>query len=179
MNVPEVVRRYAVTLFEAAGERNALAQVQGDVEGLVATLRQSGELISFLDNPLLGVQVQRQTLERLFSGKVQELTLNFLRLMAGRRRAALIPAALEAFLMLVEERAGVVSAQVRSAAELSQEQRERLRARLAAYTGKQVRLEVRVDGSLRGGLVARVGDVVFDGSVNMHLERLRRRLVGT
>jgi F-type H+-transporting ATPase subunit delta len=73
----------------------------------------------------------------------------------------------------------VVQAQVRAAFELSADQVERLVARLSAYTGKQVRLEVQLDRSLRGGMIARVGDTVFDGSLATQLERLHQRLVGT
>ena len=84
--------------------------------------------------------------------------------------------ALEGFLEEVAERAGVVSAEVRSAVELSPQQQERLRECLEQYTGRKVLLETQVDAGVRGGVVARVGDTVFDGSVNTHLERLRQRL---
>ena len=178
MNAPEVVRRYANTLLEAADETGATADVQRDVEGLVATLRQSGELAEFLANPLIGAQVQAEALKQLFSGKVEALTSNFLQLMGVRGRAAIIAAALEGFLELVAEREGVVGAEVRSAVELSPEQQQRLQERLERYTGRKVRLEARVDSVVRGGVVARVGDTVFDGSVNTHLERLRQRLAG-
>jgi F-type H+-transporting ATPase subunit delta len=98
--------------------------------------------------------------------------------MGVRGRAAIIAAALEGFLELVAEREGVISAEVRSAVELSPEQQQRLQERLERYTGRKVRLEARVDSDVRGGVVARVGDTVFDGSVNTHLERLRQRLAG-
>ena len=178
MNAPEVVRRYAITLLEAAEETGAIELVQRDVEQLVGVVSQSQELAEFLVNPLVGPQVQANALQQIFSGKVEELTLNFLRLMATRGRAAITGTALESFLELVAERKGVVSAEVRAAVELSPEQRQRLQERLEQYTGKTVRLEARVDASVRGGVVARVGDTVFDGSVNTHLERLRQRLVG-
>jgi len=178
MNAPEVVRRYAVTLLEAADETGVAEAVQRDVEGLVETLRQSEELTEFLANPLVGAQVQASALKQLFNGKVEGLTLNFLQLMGARGRAAIIAAALEGFLEEVAERAGVVSAEVRSAVELSPQQQERLRERLEQYTGRKVLLETQVDAGVRGGLVARVGDTVFDGSINTHLERLRQRLAG-
>jgi F-type H+-transporting ATPase subunit delta len=173
------VYRYAATLLEAAVESGALAHVQQDAERLLATVRQSPDLSAFLRNSLLRAQVQSRALEELFAGKVQELTLRFLLLVAQRRRAGLLPEMLEAFLERAEERAGIVRVEVRSAVELSERQADQLRERLMAYTGRQVRLRTRVDGSLRGGLVAKVGDTVFDGSLATQLERLRRRLVGT
>ena len=179
MNIPEVARRYAVTLMEAADETGVLDLVQQDVERLLATASQSAELVAFWGNSLHRTEVQENAIRALFADKVQALTLNFLVLMAQRRRAGLIPQVMDCFVAMAEERAGVVRGQVRSAIELSADQVERLRARLAAYTGKEVRLEVQVDETLRGGLVARIGDTVFDGSLDVQLERLRQRLVGT
>ena len=106
------------------------------------------------------------------------LTLNFLRLMAIRGRASIIGAALESFLDQVAEREGIISAEVRSAVALSEEQCQRLRERLERRSGRTVRLDVQVDASLRGGAIVRVGDTVFDGSVNTYLERLQARLAG-
>ena len=178
MNAPEVVRRYAVTLLEAADETGVTDSVQRDAEGLVVTLRQSEELAEFLANPVVGAQVQVSALQQLFSGKIEELSLNFLQLMGSRGRTAIIAVALQAFLELVAEREGVVGAEVRTAVELSPQQRQNLQDRLERYTGRSVRLETQVDASVRGGVIARVGDTVFDGSINTHLDRLRQRLAG-
>lgn len=179
MNAPEVVRRYATTLLEAADESGATTAVQRDVERLLETVDQSGELAEFLANPLADGQAQAAALGQLFSGKVEVLTLNFLRLMAGRGRASIIGAALGNFLDQVAEREGIVGAEVRSAVALSEEQCQRLQERLSQrYSGRKVRLDVQVDTSLRGGAIVRVGDTVFDGSVNTYLERLQARLAG-
>lgn len=178
MNAPEVVRRYAATLLDAAEETGVLSAVRKDVLGVLETISNSQELDDFLNNPLISPEVQDQTLVAIFDGKVQVLTRNFLSLIAQRRRASFLVSVLSAFTEMVEEREGIISAEVVSAVELSDEQQGRLAERLAVYTGKQIRLHARVDTTLRGGLVARVGDTVFDGSLNTHLERLRRRLVG-
>ena len=175
MNAPEVVRRYAVTLLEAADETGVIEPITRDVEGLVATLDGSEELLNFLANPLISPEIQANALRQLFTDKVGELTLSFLQVMG---RAALIAVALQAFLELVAEREGVVGAEVRSAIELSPQQLQNLQDRLERYTGRKVRLEAQVDANVRGGLIARVGDTVFDGSINTHLERLRLRLAG-
>ena len=178
MNAPEVVRRYAATLLEAADETGATAAVQRDVERLLATVGQSDELTEFLANPLVDSQAQAEALRQLFSGKVEGLTLNFLRLMAVRSRAPIIGAALGSFLDQLAERAGIIGAEVRSAVALSTEQCQLLQARLEHHSGRKVRLAVQVDSSLRGGAVVRLGDIVFDGSVNTYLARLQARLAG-
>ena len=178
MNAPEVVRRYAATLLDAAEEKDVLDTVRKDVQGLLETLSNSQELNEFLSNPLIGSEVQDRTLVAIFDGRVQMLTRNFLSLIAQRRRANSLVPILSAFTEMVEEREGILSAEVVSAVELNSEQQKRLAERLTVYTGKQIRIHARVDSTLRGGLVARVGDTVFDGSLDTHLKRLRRRLVG-
>ena len=178
MNAPEVVCRYAAALLAAAVETEVLDRIRQDVESLIAVLRQSAELAAFWEDPLLDAEVKGRVIRDLFAGKVDELTLNFLLLMAQRWRAGLIPQALGAFLDMAEERTGVVRAQVKTAVELSEEQAERLRERLAACSGKEVRLQVEVDENLRGGLIARIGDTVFDGSLDTQLRRMHRQLRG-
>ena len=85
---------------------------------------------------------------------------------------------LSTFIAMVEERLGVLSATVVSAVELEAKQQDQLRDHLSSYFGKEISLHAEVDSSLRGGMIARVGDIVFDGSLNTHIERMRRRLVG-
>ena len=121
MNAPEVVRRYAATLLDAAEETDVLDTVCKDVQGLLETLSNSQELNEFLSNPLIGSEVQDRTLVAIFDGKVQMLTRNFLSLIAQRRRANSLVLILSAFTEMVEEREGILSAEVVSAVELDDE----------------------------------------------------------
>lgn len=178
MNAPEVVRRYAATLLETAAEASSLEQVAADVEGVGASIGQSAELVDFLRDPLVDASHKGQALEQVFGGKVEELTLNFLLLVAQRRRANVLPEILDAFAQLHKERQGRVTADVVSAVALSEGQIDQLQQRLSAYTGKDVVVEWRLDAGLKGGMIARIGDTVFDGSLGNHLQNLRRRLAG-
>ena len=156
-----------------------LDSVRSDVEGLRQALEQSEELAAFVGNRYMSATLRRGALERLFGGRVQSLTLSFLLLLTERRRTDLLPEMLELFEALCDERSGVISAEVRSAVPLGEDQIGRLRQRLAEISGKEVRLQVEVDPAIRGGAVARIGDTVYDGSVATYLERLHRHLVGT
>ena len=173
----ELVRRYAVTLLEAAEETGATGDVRRDLEGLAATLRGSAELREFLGNRLVDGATASMALEALLAGKVQPLTLNFARLVAGRRRGHALADMVDAALAILDERAGIDTAEVRSAAPLTPAQIEALEGRLSRYTGRAVSVQAQVDESLRGGLVARIGDTVFDASVDTQLRRLRHQLV--
>lgn len=179
MNAPEVVNRYAGTLLEAAKETDLLAKVGEDIGGLLATFEQSDELVAFVRDPLVDARTKGEAFEKLFGSKTNELTLNFLKLLAERRRANLLPEILEAFIALCEAEQGLVQAEVVSAIELDEGQIDRLRQRLAGYTGKDIVLTARVEDDLKAGMVVRIGDTVFDGSLANHLRGLRRQLVGS
>ena len=176
--VPEVVRRYAVTLLEATAERNAADAVREDLDGLQTTLASSSDLREFVDNRLLEPAAFIQAFEALFGGKLNALTLNFLRLLAERRRVHLLQTIVDCAQELLAEQAGISTAQVRSAVALSPEQVDQLQQRLGIHTGGKVRVEVEVDETLQGGLIARIGDTVFDGTIETQLARLHRRLIG-
>lgn len=175
---PEVVRRYAVTLLDAAAETGVADDVARDLAGLQATLTVSAELQEFLSNPLADGAMISTALVAVFDGKVNALMLNFLRMIAVRRRANLLGIIVDTALRVLDERAGIAVAEVRCAAELTGEQINRLQERLSAHTGSRVQVEVQVDSGLRGGIIARIGDTVFDGSVETQLARLHRRLAG-
>ena len=178
MKSQEVIRRYASTLLEAASESAASEEaLRADLEGVAATLAASTELSECVNNRLIEPSVKRAVLEAVFEGNVQGLTLNFLRLLCDRRRTSLVVDIAAAAIEILDGRSGVVTAQVRSGLALTEAQIQSLRTKLAAYTGRQIRIDAKVDKSIKGGLVARVGDLVFDGTVEIQLERLRQRLM--
>ena len=178
MKAPEVVQRYATTLLEAAFESNIERPVREEVEGLVATLDAASDLESFLVDRMISSETKESVVRELFANRVQELTLNFLLLLVSRRRINLVREIFQACAKLFDERTGVVEADVRSTVELSEGQRERLQQQLSGFTGKTVKLRSVVDERIRGGMVAQVGDTVFDGSLTTQLQRLHRQLSG-
>ena len=178
MNIPEVVRRYAVTLLDAAEETDVLDNTRRDLEGIDAALDASEELRDFLQNRLVSNDSKQAALEKVFQGRVEALMMNFMRLLVQRRRVGMLPKITQACLQIIDERSGVSTAHVRSAVALDEAQTDHLRQKLAGFFGGDIRLEVSVDTDMRGGLVATVGDTVFDGTVEAQLQRLHRRLLG-
>lgn len=177
MNETPVATRYARALIQAADERDALDRVREDLEGLLELIRESEDLRSFLSDPLIYPEQKRAAVQKLFSGRIGDLTLNFLLLLCDKRRERGLDGIIRAFLTLLDERRGLITAYVRSARELSQNQRARLAQKLSAWSGKQVRLDIEVDEGLKAGFVTRMGDHVFDASLEAQLNRMRQRLV--
>lgn len=172
-------RRYAKALFAIARQRDCVAQLRGELASLCGLLAQSPALREVLLQPLHPAAARRAVLNGV-AGRLQSSPLlrDFCAYLIDRRRLIDLEAVADAFAQLAEEAAGRCTAQVTSAAPLSQAQQERLRAALSARTGRQVALEIEVDDALIGGLVAQVGDSVFDGSLRTRLQRLRAGLAG-
>jgi len=173
-----VSQRYARALLEAAESQGTLDRVGRDVAGVTDLIDASEDLKRLLESPLVHPKSKRDALTAVFSGKIAPLTLDFLLLLVDRRRERAAGEILRQFVAYLEEREGVVTAEVRASQPLSQEQQEAMIQRLSSYLSRRVRLRVEVSPRIRAGFVARVGDVVFDGTVETQLERLRARLMG-
>ena len=170
-------RRYARALFSLAKEDGSAATVRQELDGLAELFDASPELRDALLTPLHPVKERRQVLRAIaesegFSG----LMINFYSYLIDQRRLVDFPGIREEFTRLVDEDAGLVTAAVVSASPLDEQRQDRLKRALSQRTGFDVRLEIEVDPSLIGGAVAKVGDLVFDGSIRTQLDHLRASL---
>ena len=167
-----VARRYALALYLEAQEKGVADRIDEDMAALGDTLSGSPELGSLFRSPVIPRPKKEAVLNRLFEGKVDDLTIRFIRLLVEKERAELLPAAVAAYAALKDERLGVVEAYVRTAKPLGFDEAESLRKALEARSGKKVRMKMDVEPSLVGGLVVRMGDKVFDRSVRHQLQVL-------
>lgn len=174
----EIVRRYARALVDAAEEQDALDALRVDARELLRLIESSEEFRILLTSPALGARATCVAFERAFGDKVHPVTRGFLRLLAENRRECLLEELLRDALRRLDEREGGGTARVTSATELTPEQRTRLAERLSSYVGKSVRLEISVDPTIKAGFTARIGDLIFDGSLSAQLKRLRALLAG-
>lgn len=171
-------RRYAKALFQLAAEAGEVEKVRAEMGALAQLLEQSPELAGVLLQPLYPVS-QRSAVLAAVAERLSSSTLlrRFYQVLIDQRRLLDFEAIRAEFERLADEAAGVERAQVRSASPLSEAQQQRLRRALGARLGRDVELQIEVDPALLGGLVARVGDLVFDGSVRTQLRQLRHSLV--
>jgi F-type H+-transporting ATPase subunit delta len=173
-----VSRRYARALFGIGVDRGTFEQLGQELSDLAALWTASGDLRQALENPVFAPAEKRKVLEQLLSRMSLGADLGkFLLLLLERRRISLLPGIARAYREMADAHAGRVRAQVTSAQPLSPAETDRVRRSLEQRTGKKVILDATVDPSLIGGLVARVGDLVLDGSVRTQLASLRQRLL--
>jgi len=175
-----VAKQYAQALADlvfAPGSAASAEQVSGELRAVEEITGATAELRTILLSPAVPPARKRTVISRLTEPLgLSPLVRNFLFVLIDRRRIPLLGAIREAFERLVDEREGIMRAQVRSASELHPGQRAKLAEALGKLTGRQVRSEYAVDEELLGGLVLRLGSTVYDGSLRGRLEALGRRL---
>lgn len=176
MNIAPVAYRYARSLMELAQEKGVLAGVHEDMRLVAATCAGSHDLLVLLKSPVVKSDKKDKVLDRVFAGKIGQLTGTFMGILVRKGREALLPHVAAAFNELYKLQRGIVTAQVKSATPLNEGTRAKVRALAEKqHPGKTIELEEVVDGSLIGGLTIRIGDEQYDGSVSRRLGDLRRK----
>lgn len=173
-----IARVYAEALLNAAQRRQQDAAVLEDLEALVGQVfARDPAFEQFLASAAIGRDRKAAILRRAFEGHSDELLVNFLLVLNERDRLDLLRAVVVAYRALYDRRAGRMHVQVASAVPLAADQEERLRQELRAKFNREPVLHTRVDPDLLGGLLVRVGDFVYDGSVRARLETIRNQLI--
>lgn len=174
-----VARRYAKAVLAIGVDDGNLERVGREVRVLASAFRRSEELSQTLASPVFPRSDREKVLRALLDriGATQTV-VNFTRLLLDRERLGILPDISRELDAMVDARAGRVAARVTSAAPLDEPQVLRLTKTLEALSGKKVDMKVEQDPSLLGGVVAQVGDMVYDGSLRTQLERIRQDLVG-
>jgi F-type H+-transporting ATPase subunit delta len=180
--MPQAVSiRYARALVDAVvapgaavDPRQALTELR-TINGIIDG---SGDLRNVLYSPAVSNSKKRAVVSRLGDTiPLSRLVRNFVFVVIDHRRTHILGDMAEAFETALDERMGVVRAEVKSAAPLTERQQADLQQELSRVAGKQVRCEFSIDPELIGGVVARIGSTVYDGSVRSQIETLRGRLV--
>ena len=167
---------YATAMFEVARVEGSLDEVEDELFRFARTLEGNDELRSVLTDDAVPAERRRAVVADLLGDRASPVTANLVSLVVGAGRARDLPAIIDRLVQRAAAEHDKVVAQVRSAVELDEDQRERLAEALGRATGKSVEVKVVVDPSVLGGLVARVGDTVIDGTVRSRLDQLRETI---
>jgi F-type H+-transporting ATPase subunit delta len=180
MTLSAVAARYANALADVVSPSSSVLRPQDAVSELRAfesTLRSSPELHTALVTPAVAGARKKAVVGRVADAlKLSGITRNFLFVLVDHRRIASLGDIIRTFEQVVDERLGFARADISSASELTEPQRKTLTSQLERVTGKRIRPHFAVDGALIGGVVARIGSTVYDGSVRGQLHSLERRL---
>jgi len=173
-----LARRYARALLDIGVAKGSFEELGKEMDDLAAAYSASRDLAEALTNPVFPMAKRRAVLESVLDkAHVSPVTKNFVLLLLERERMPYLPAIARELRVMVDERAGRVRATLTSARPLPAEHVAGVQAALEKSTGKKVVLEKKEDPALIGGVVAKVGDVVYDGTVRTQLELMRERFL--
>jgi len=172
-----VAERYAAALADVAVERKNSETIRQNLAMFVEAFSSIADLRNALESPALNAEVKRKVIAEV-AGKMglDVAVRNFIYLVVDHRRTEILPEIEQAFLSELNERLGIVDAEVTSAHELNDDEKRHLNTVLEQRTGKKVQARFQIDPALLGGALVRLGSTIYDGSVRDQLKRLREQL---
>lgn len=179
MSSPTVARRYSVALADVVLQRGEAREVQQELLVWADLLKSNANLREVFANPTIALEQKRRVLNRLLEiAKPRPTTVNFLKVLLQNQRLTDLDEINKRFAVVLDDRAGVVAAQVTTARPVDPGTQQTLQTTLRNLTGKTVRIEFDTDTSMIGGLVARIGSTIYDGSVRSQLEQIKEKMAG-
>jgi F-type H+-transporting ATPase subunit delta len=180
MPLSAVAARYANALADvvtAPGSALDAKAAVAELRAFESALGETPELHTALVTPAIAASRKKAVVARIAEMfRLSRITRNFLFVLVDHRRIASLSGIIQQFELVIDERLGFARADISSARELTEPQRAALNVRLEQLTGKRIRPHFAVDNTLIGGVVARIGSTIYDGSVRGQLHSLQRRL---
>ena len=172
--VAGVAGRYASALFELARDERSLDGVAADLDAFDAMIRESADLARLVRSPAFTAEVQTRAVEAVLAkAGMGGLAANFIKLVASNRRLFALPGMISAFRALVQQSKGIVRAEVRLAEQPSEAVIEEIKSSLRDVAKSDVDLDLRIDPSLIGGIVVKLGSRMVDASLRTKLNSIR------
>ena len=172
-----IARRFALALSDSVPQDDVLRAIELELERFAAAVKEVPELHEYLAGPLVPLEQKREAAVKVLDllGASQR-SKDFVLVLLQRHRAGLVGVIVEEFSAAVRERLGIVDAEITSAVPLDDDMKARAKKALAQLARKEVRASFQVDPSLVGGLRARIGSTIYDGTVRGRLDRLREQI---
>ena len=172
-----IAGRYAKAFFKVADEEDRFKECCEELAIFSDTIKENKSLREFLINPVFSRHDKKSVMESLIKKSgIGRLSANFLKLLVDKRRIALIPDILDSYREMMDKKIGVLRVTVKTALPLSKELSANLKEELEKKTKSKVEMSVSEDPSLLGGVLVRIGNTYYDGSVKGQLNNIRNLL---
>jgi len=179
MNVSGIAGRYAMALFDLATDEGALDQTADDMASLGRMIADSSDLDRLVRSPVIGSAAQVGALDVVMAkAQFGLLTQKFVGLVSSNRRLFALPVMVQSFAQLMASHRGEIAGEVISAHPMSAAQLDVLRAQLKSAVGSDVQIDAKVDPSLLGGLIVKIGSRMIDSSLRTKLQNLKFAMKG-
>ena len=172
----KVAGRYAQALIELADEKKVTDAVLKDMEMLLTTANDNKDFHVFLNSPLIKSDKKNSIFDKLF-GEFQEISIKFIHLLTKNRREMILPVVAEEFISKLNEIRGIVPMTLTSAIKLDEKVKATILEKLNQSVKGSIQLTEKVDESLIGGFVVRMGDTRIDASIAHQLNEMKQRLI--
>ena len=173
----KIAAPYARALFDFSVEKNIMHQITADFQNLEIFLNESGELMDYLNNPIVSHNSKREVLTKTLQSQVNTETFKFLMVLVSRDRISLLKSVITNYLELVYETASIKMIEVSSASAFTNSQKNMLIKKLKELTNaREIRLVITVDPSLIGGFLIKTESKVIDFTVKNQLQNLAKHL---
>ncbi len=176
MLAQEVARKYSQALFLAAKDRGLIDQAYEQFNDLKAFIESDRTLLDFLTAPQVLDEHKLALVRDVFGNRLELLFVEFLVVLVEKHRVAFLPEVIDEFARLVEAEKGIGRATILTGVSLTEDERSRLAAKLAAKTGLRIVLEERLDPDIVAGLIVILHNEIIDGSVRRGLDLLKDQL---
>lgn len=170
--------RYAKAILDLAVDNKATDKVEKDMRSIVATVAESADLRNLLASPVIKSAVKKETLLSVFKGS-DAVTEGLITILVDNKRVDLLDEVAEKYIILNEELKGKDLAYVTTAVPLTPALEKEILKKVTELTGKKVTIENKIDESIVGGFVLRVGDLQYDASISNKLSNLKREFTNS
>jgi len=173
-----VAKRYAKSLLDLSLEKNNSEKVNNDMVQLSEICADSKELISVFNNPTINANKKSEIFDALFKGKIENISLDFIQLITKNSRERLIPEIAQSFTKLYKAHNNVIDVELISALELEEKAKSKILEKVKKnYPNSTIELSEKIDPSILGGFIVKIGDKQIDASVASQLSNLKNVLL--
>jgi F-type H+-transporting ATPase subunit delta len=177
MNHSKINVRYAKALFSLGKETDQIMSLHKDITSIYTLCGESADFVYFLENPIISTSQKKEIFQKLFKDHISELALRFIILITENNREVEIPGICRNFIDLVRADQGILPASVTTTGKLSRATFEQIRISLAKETGKKIELTEKINPSIIGGMILRIEDLQYDGSIATQLKKIRTAML--
>ncbi len=171
-----VTKNYADVIFGLAREKGNVEEIGAELSSIAEILDHTPEFMTFLTSPQILKEEKLNLLENVFQGKVEDMTLNFLKVLVDNRRSQYLPEIARSYKTSQREFLGIEYVEAITALPMDEDQVSKLISTLEAKTGKKIELNNVIDSDIIGGMKIRIGERSIDGTVRSRLEELQSEI---
>ena len=171
-----VAKRYAGALFEIVEARGTVDKVEAELETVSTAVANVDDLRKVLNHPQISKEDKKALLEKIFKDEVSAEVLNLLKVIVDHGREPILPDLKNEFTAIADEARGIVEMTVTTASPLAEEDETKLADAFSSHLGKKLRIRTKVDPSVIGGVLVKIGNRLYDGTLAGKLDRFSKEL---